>query len=106
MENWRQDGIHLVLGFTLAIVFLGTVVAIAGLIFLLLTVIAPASLRQVIQPFTQMIQAGLLAIAVFDAIAWNVLPMVGFIQPRLARRLAVVTAGIALFMTVSLLFSL
>lgn len=105
MENWQRDGIHFVLGFTLAIVFLGTVVAIVGLLLLLLTVVAPTSLREAIQPFTWMMQAGLLGIAVFDAIAWNVLPTIGFIQPKLARRLAVVTAGIALFMTISLLFS-
>ncbi len=106
MEDWRQNGIHFLLGFTLAIVFLGTIVAIGGLLILLLSVIAPSSLRQAIQPFSQIMQAGLLGIAILDTIAWNVLPVIGFIQAKLARRLAVVTAGIALFMAISLLFSL
>lgn len=106
MESWRRDGMHFLLGFALAFAFLGTVVAIGGLLVLLLSVIAPASIRQMMQPFTQTLQGVLFAIAVLDTIAWNILPTIGFIRPKLSRRLAVVTAGISLFLVISLLFSL
>lgn len=106
MENWRRDGIHFLLGLSLALTFFGAVVIIGGLLFLLLSVVAPSSLRQVMQSISQPIQIGLLVIALLEIIAWNVLPLIGFAPQQLARRMAVFMGAVMLFLTVSLLFSL
>ncbi|MCU0523830.1 MAG: hypothetical protein MUF72_03285 [Elainella sp. Prado103] len=106
MTNWQRDGIYFLLGFTLTIVFLGMVVLVGGLCLLLLSVIAPVSIRDAMQPFTQILQPILLGLAIGETIAWNLLPKIGFAEPKLAQRFAVVMAGIALFSVISLLFSL
>jgi hypothetical protein len=106
MTNWRQDSIHLLLGLTLALVFLGVVITIGGLLVLLLTVMAPSSLRQVIQSINRPMQIGLLVTALVEVIAWNVLPAIGFAPRRMAQRMAVGMGGVMLFMAMSLLFSL
>lgn len=104
--RWQQDGIYLLLGLTLALAFLGAVVAVGGLLLLLLSVIAPASLQAAIQSISQPLQIGVLVIALLEVISWNLLPLIGFAPQRLARRMAVGMAAIMLFMAVSLLFSL
>lgn len=106
MATWRQDGIHLLLGLTLALVFFGAVVVIGGLLVLLLSVMAPASVRDAMQAFSQLMQAGLLITSLLEIVAWYILPRIGFVQQRLARRMTVIMAVIALFMMMSLLFSL
>lgn len=106
MANWRQDSIHLLLGLTLALVFLGVVITIGGLLVLLLTVIAPSSLRQVMQSINRPMQIGLLATALVEVIAWNLLPSIGFAPRLMAQRMAVGMGGVMLFMAMSLLFSL
>lgn len=106
MATWQRDGIHLLLGLTLATVFLGAVVAVSGLLILLLSVLAPASIRDAMNAFSQLLQAGLLITALLEIIAWYFLPRIGFVHPVLARRMTVVMAAIALFMMVSLIFSL
>lgn len=104
--NWRQDGIHFLLGLTLALAFLGAVVSVCGILLLLLSVIAPASLQDAMQSISHPIQVGVLTISLVEVIAWNLLPLVGFAPQRLARRMSLLMAGIMLFMTISLLFSL
>lgn len=94
------------LGLTLTTVFLGAVVAIGGLLILLLSALAPSSIQAMMQEFSQLMQASLLITALVEIIAWYCLPRVGFVRHRLARRMTVVMAAIALFMMVSLLFSL
>ncbi|MFM7423905.1 MAG: hypothetical protein ACKO7W_02685 [Elainella sp.] len=106
MTNWQQDGVHFLLGLTLALVFLGAVIAVAGLLFLLFSVLVPASLREVMHSLSRPVQIGVLAITLVEVIAWNLLPLIGFASQKLARRMAVAMAAIMLFMTVSLLFSL
>lgn len=106
MATWRQDGIHLLLGLTLATVYLGAVFAIGGLLILLLSVLAPASMRDALNEMSQLLQAVLLIMALLEIIAWYFLPRIGFVRPQLARRMTVGMAAIALFMMVSLLFSL
>jgi len=106
MNHWQQDGWHFLLGLTLASVFFGAVVAGMGLLILLLSVIAPSSLRDVIQSISHPIQIGVLAISLVEVIAWNLLPLAGFAPPILARRMSIAMAAIMLFMTISLLFSL
>jgi len=106
MHNWQQDGLHFLLGLTLTSVFFGAVVAGMGLLFLLLSVIAPSSLRDVMQSINHPIQMGVLAISLVEVIAWNLLPLAGFAPQILARRMAIAMAAIMLFMTISLLFSL
>lgn len=106
MATWRQDGIHLLLGLTLAVVYSGAVAAVGGLLILLLSVAAPASIRDAMNEFSQLMQAGLLITALLEIIAWYFLPRIGFVQPQLARRMTVGMAALALFMMVSLIFSL
>jgi hypothetical protein len=104
--DWRQDGVHFLLGLTLASVFLGAAVSVGGLLLLLLSVVMPASLQDAMQSISHPIQVGVLAISLAEVIAWNLLPLVGFTSQQLARRMSLLMAGIMLFMTVSLLFSL
>lgn len=104
--NWQQDSWYVLLGLTLTLVFLGAVVTIAGLLILLLSAVAPSSLRQILQSVNQPLQIGLLLMSLLELIAWNLLPMVGFAPERLARRMAVVMGAIMLFTAMSLLFSL
>jgi hypothetical protein len=106
MENWRQDGLHFLLGLTLASVFFGAVVAGIGLLVLLLSVIAPSSLREAMLSVSHPIQVAVLAISLVEVIAWNLLPLAGFAPQTLARRMSIGMAAIMLFMTISLLFSL
>lgn len=106
MTHWQRDGIHFLLGFTLTIVVLGIVVVISGLLVLLLSVIAPASIQDAMQPLTEVLQPVLLGLAIAETIVWNLLPKIGFADPKQAQRIAIVMAGIALFSAVSLLFSL
>lgn len=104
--DWRQDGVHFLLGLTLASVFLGAVVSVGGLLLLLLSVVMPAGLQDAMQSISHSIQVGVLAISLAEVIAWNLLPLVGFASQQLARRMSLLMAGIMLFMTISLLFSL
>jgi hypothetical protein len=106
MNHWQQDGWHFLLGLTLASVFFGAVVAGMGLLILLLSVIAPSSLRDAMQSISHPIQLGVLVISLVEVIAWNLLPLAGFVSPVLARRMSIAMAAIMLFMTISLLFSL
>ncbi len=106
LENWQQDGLHFLLGLTLALTFFGAVVAVIGLLFLLSSVIAPSSLRDAIQNVSHPIQVGVLVISLLEVVAWNLLPLAGFAPQQLARRMSITMAAIMLFMTVSLLFSL
>ncbi len=106
MENWRQDGLYFLQGLTLTAVFFGAVVAGLGLLILLLSAIAPSSLRDAIQRISHPIQIAVLAISLVEVIAWNLLPLAGFAPQRLASRMAIGMAAIMLFITVSLLFSL
>jgi hypothetical protein len=104
--GWQQDGIHFLLGLTLASVCLGAVAVVGGLLLLLLSLVAPASLQTAMQAISQPLQIGVLVLALLEVIAWNLLPMIGFVSQQLARRIAVAMAAIMLFMAVSLLFSL
>ena len=106
MTDWRQDARHLLLGLTLAFVFFGAVITIGGLLILLLSVVAPSSIRLAIQSVSQVIQIGLLITALAEVIAWNLLPKIGFSSERMARQMAILMAAILLFMAMSLLFSL
>lgn len=106
MESWRRDGIHLLLGLSLAMAFFGVVVTVGGLLILLLSLVAPASLQEAMQAISRPLQIGLLVLSLLEVIAWNLLPWVGFVAPELARRIAVMMAAIMLFLSVSLLFSL
>lgn len=106
MTDWREDGRHVMLGLTLTLVFFGAVITIGGMLFLLLSVMAPSSIRSAVQSMSQMIQIGLLLTALAEVIAWNLLPKIGFASERMARHMAILMAGILLFMTMSLLFSL
>ena len=105
-EHWQQDGLNFLLGLTLATVFFGAVVAGIGLLTLLLSMVAPSSLRAAMLSVSHPIQVGVLAISLVEVIAWNLLPLAGFAPQRLARRMSIGMAAIMLFMTVSLLFSL
>jgi hypothetical protein len=104
--GWQQDGIHFLLGLTLALVFLGAVVTVGGLLLLLLSAVAPASLQAAMQSISQPLQIGVLVLSLLEVIAWNILPLIGFAPQQMARRMAVAMAAIMLFMAVSLLFSL
>jgi hypothetical protein len=106
MATWRQDGLHLLLGLTLATVFFGVAAVVGGLLILLLSAFAPSSIRDAMGEFSQLLQAGLLIAALLEIIAWYVLPRIGFVHPVLARRMTTGMAATALFMMVSLLFSL
>jgi hypothetical protein len=106
MADWQQDGRHFLLGLTLASVFFGAVVAVIGLLILLLSLVAPSSLKDAMQSVSHPIQMGVLVISLVEVIAWNLLPSAGFAPQRLARRMSIAMAAIMLFMTVSLLFSL
>lgn len=106
MEDWREDGRHFLLGLTLTAVFFGAVVAGLGLLLLLLSVVAPASIRTAMFSVSHPIQVGVLAISLIEVIAWNLLPLAGFAPQNLARRMSMGMAAIMLFMTISLLFSL
>lgn len=106
MESWRRDSTYFLLGLSLALVFFGAVVTVGGLLFLLLSAVAPSSLRDPMQAISHPLQIGLLVISLFEVIAWNVLPWLGFVSQQLARRMALIMAAIMLFLSVSLLFSM
>ncbi len=106
MTSWQRDGIHFLLGFTLAAMFFGVALTAGGLLLLLLSVVMPSSLHQVMQTLNRPLQIGLLVIALVEVIAWNLLPLVSFVSPKLARRMALIMAAVMLFLTISLLFSL
>lgn len=106
MQGWRRDGVHVLLGLSLTLVIFGAAVTMGGLLILLLSVVAPSSLREMMQAISHPLQVGLLLISLFEVIAWNLLPWVGFVSQPLAQRMAVIMAAIMLFLSVSLLFSL
>ncbi len=87
-------------------VFFGVAVVVGGGLILLLSAIAPSSVRDAMNEFSQLLQAGLLITALLEIIAWYFLPRIGFVHPILARRMTTGMAAVALFMMVSLLFSL
>lgn len=103
MANWQRDGIHLLLGLTLALTFLGFVAVLGGMLFLLVLVVAPASIQQLVEPVGPLMRSVLLLLALIEVLIWNVLPTVGFASQRLARRMALVMAASALLLVISLL---
>jgi hypothetical protein len=106
MTSWQRDGIHFLLGLTLALVFFGAVITVGGVLLLLLGAVMPSSLRHIVQGFSRPLEIGLLLIAVVEVIAWSLLPLVGFTSQKLGRRMQIGMAAMMLFLAVSLLFSL
>jgi hypothetical protein len=105
MANWQRDGIHVLLGLTLALAFLGFVTVLGGILFLLMLLVAPASIQQLVEPVGPLLRSVLLLLALAEVLIWNVLPTIGFASPQLARRLATVMAVAALLLVISLLFA-
>lgn len=93
----------MLLGLTLALTFLGFVTVLGGLLFLLGLMVAPASIQQIVEPMGPMIRSVLLLLAIVEVLIWNVLPTIGFVSQRLARRMSLVMAAAALLLVISLL---